>query len=198
MLLFLRWPRTAIWIVHRKRRQCQCFPGWLSSTRLIMIRPFWGWPMIIYSLPPISQRLGLFSIWWIKVCQEAIFDHDSWTWSRAPGIRMFYNEREDDEQFWLWSPSYERRRFTNAAWVHDRPWRVPSHWKIISDFYWCGYAIDMKDLSVSADYTRYHGLGKTSFWLLKISNWTFLDLSNTLTVSRGHKPGERFVSKMLL
>ncbi|KAF7773358.1 hypothetical protein Agabi119p4_5525 [Agaricus bisporus var. burnettii] len=48
-------------------------------------------------------------------------------------------------------------------------------------FYWCGYAIDMKDLSVSADYTRYHGL----------------DLSNTLTVSRGHKPGERFVSKML-
>lgn len=28
------------------------------------------------------------------------------------------------------------------------------------DFHWCGYAIDMKDLSVSADYTRYHNIGK--------------------------------------
>ncbi|KAF9446606.1 hypothetical protein P691DRAFT_673176, partial [Macrolepiota fuliginosa MF-IS2] len=29
-------------------------------------------------------------------------------------------------------------------------------------FHWCGHAIDMKDLSVSADYTRYHGISALS------------------------------------
>ncbi|KAL9714258.1 Telomerase reverse transcriptase [Leucoagaricus gongylophorus] len=48
-------------------------------------------------------------------------------------------------------------------------------------FHWCGYAIDMKDLSISVDYTRYHGI----------------NLSSTLTITRGRKPGLGFVRKML-
>ncbi|KAF5359331.1 hypothetical protein D9756_003256 [Leucocoprinus leucothites] len=48
-------------------------------------------------------------------------------------------------------------------------------------FHWCGYAIDMKDLSISVDYTRYHGI----------------NLSSTLTVTRGRKPGASFAQKMV-
>ncbi|KAF7374776.1 Telomerase reverse transcriptase [Mycena sanguinolenta] len=48
-------------------------------------------------------------------------------------------------------------------------------------FPWCGYVIDARDLSVSVEYSRYHGN----------------DLNDTLTVSRGRRPGAAFRHKML-
>ncbi|KAF5382158.1 hypothetical protein D9615_004408 [Tricholomella constricta] len=48
-------------------------------------------------------------------------------------------------------------------------------------FPWCGHMIDMKDLSVTVDYSRYHGTS----------------LRNTLTVDRGRHPGIIFSHKML-
>jgi len=48
-------------------------------------------------------------------------------------------------------------------------------------FPWCGYMIDMTDLSVSADYSRY--------------NDTYL--RDSLTVERGRRPGVTFVHKMM-
>ncbi|GJE88721.1 telomerase reverse transcriptase [Phanerochaete sordida] len=48
-------------------------------------------------------------------------------------------------------------------------------------FPWCGLLIDMRDLSVSKDYSRY--------------NDTFL--SDSLTVDRSRRPGARFTQKML-
>jgi len=67
------------------------------------------------------------------------------------------------------------------------------------DFHWCGYAIDMKDLSISVDYSRYHGTSKPSMspnWRLPLMN-EYSGLSNTLTIARGRKPGLNFVRKML-
>ncbi|KAL0579065.1 Telomerase reverse transcriptase, partial [Marasmius crinis-equi] len=49
-------------------------------------------------------------------------------------------------------------------------------------FPWCGYLINMKDLSVSNDYTRYHGG----------------HLRDSLTVDRGCKSGSEFRRKMLV
>ncbi|KAF5367406.1 hypothetical protein D9758_003636 [Tetrapyrgos nigripes] len=48
-------------------------------------------------------------------------------------------------------------------------------------FPWCGYLIDVHDLSVSGDYTRYHGF----------------HLSDTLTIARGRNLGSAFRHKML-
>lgn len=65
-------------------------------------------------------------------------------------------------------------------------------------FLWCGYAINMKDLSVSGDYTRYYGVRKS--WqrppnCLKDEHNS--DLRNTLTVNKIRRPGSAFVFKML-
>ncbi|KAJ2926818.1 hypothetical protein H1R20_g10287, partial [Candolleomyces eurysporus] len=49
-------------------------------------------------------------------------------------------------------------------------------------FPWCGHLINMQDLSVTVDYSRYAAC----------------DVSNTLTVDRGRKPGTAFLTKMLL
>ncbi|RXW18136.1 hypothetical protein EST38_g7715 [Candolleomyces aberdarensis] len=49
-------------------------------------------------------------------------------------------------------------------------------------FPWCGHLINMQDLSVTVDYSRYAAC----------------DISNTLTVDRGRKPGTAFLTKMLL
>ncbi|PIL35516.1 hypothetical protein GSI_02244 [Ganoderma sinense ZZ0214-1] len=48
-------------------------------------------------------------------------------------------------------------------------------------FPWCGYSIDMSDLSVTADYTRYHE--------------TYLQ--DSLTVEYGRRPGAAFAYKMM-
>ncbi|KAF7974772.1 hypothetical protein HWV62_11243 [Athelia sp. TMB] len=48
-------------------------------------------------------------------------------------------------------------------------------------FPWCGYSIDMRNLSVSVDYTRYQGNC----------------LQDSLTVEKGKRPGAAFVHKML-
>ncbi|KAL1739063.1 hypothetical protein HDZ31DRAFT_69333, partial [Schizophyllum fasciatum] len=56
---------------------------------------------------------------------------------------------------------------------------IPSGQK---DFPWCGYLLDMKNLTVTVDYTRYKNN----------------DLQDSLTVDRGRRPGAAFVGKMLL
>ncbi|GLB40371.1 putative telomerase reverse transcriptase [Lyophyllum shimeji] len=48
-------------------------------------------------------------------------------------------------------------------------------------FPWCGYMINMQDLSVSVDYSRYRGTS----------------LRDTLTIDRGRHPGASFTQKML-
>jgi len=48
-------------------------------------------------------------------------------------------------------------------------------------FPWCGFLIDMTDLSVSTDYSRYHGNC----------------LQDSLTVNKGRRPGTVFIHKML-
>ncbi|KAF7424166.1 hypothetical protein PC9H_009469 [Pleurotus ostreatus] len=48
-------------------------------------------------------------------------------------------------------------------------------------FPWCGLSINMKDLSVAVDYSRFHGTS----------------IGNTLTVDRGRNPGKTFVNKIL-
>ncbi|KAG2017771.1 hypothetical protein CC2G_007253 [Coprinopsis cinerea AmutBmut pab1-1] len=50
------------------------------------------------------------------------------------------------------------------------------------NFAWCGYLINMRDLSVTVDYSRYAGWG----------------IKNTLTVVRGRQSGAVFKHKMLL
>jgi telomerase reverse transcriptase len=49
-------------------------------------------------------------------------------------------------------------------------------------FPWCGYAIQMTDLSVEVDYDRYMNI----------------HLRNTLTIARGRSSGRTFLNKMLL
>ncbi|KAJ3546316.1 hypothetical protein NMY22_g2104 [Coprinellus aureogranulatus] len=53
---------------------------------------------------------------------------------------------------------------------------------LAKSFPWCGHLINMQDLSVTVDYSRYGTWG----------------ISNTLTVERGRRPGDAFVAKMLL
>ncbi|PFH53166.1 hypothetical protein AMATHDRAFT_39050 [Amanita thiersii Skay4041] len=48
-------------------------------------------------------------------------------------------------------------------------------------FPWCGFLLDMEELTISADYSRYHGI----------------NLNDTFTVSRGRRPGVVFTNKML-
>jgi len=57
----------------------------------------------------------------------------------------------------------------------------------------------MKDLSVSVDYSRYHGISEISTSpnrLLELMNEPS-GLSNTLTIIRGRKPGLGFIRKMI-
>ncbi|KAJ3977213.1 hypothetical protein EV361DRAFT_879703 [Lentinula raphanica] len=49
-------------------------------------------------------------------------------------------------------------------------------------FPWCGYAINMTDLSVAVDYVRYANSR----------------ISDSLTVVDGRTPGRRFSNKMLM
>ncbi len=85
-----------------------------------------------------------------------------------------------------------RREWGGIAW--PMPWNEHT-----ADFYWCGYGIDMKDLSVSADYVRLQGKSKP-FQIFATGHWLkskFLELANTLTITRGRKLGAVFVQKML-
>lgn len=66
-------------------------------------------------------------------------------------------------------------------------------------FPWCGYMINMTDLSVSADYTRYHETCESSLCLPRERSrlMTYADLQDSLTVERGRRPGVTFVHKMM-
>ncbi|KAJ7903395.1 hypothetical protein B0H14DRAFT_2328481, partial [Mycena olivaceomarginata] len=66
-------------------------------------------------------------------------------------------------------------------------------------FPWCGYVINARDLSVSVEYSRYYGNGACNsfFSLARRPNFSPSDLNNTLTVSRGRRPGAAFKHKML-
>ena len=72
----------------------------------------------------------------------------------------------------------------------------------LADFPWCGYMIDMKNLTISVDYTRYKDKGElpsAAFDEFKQrSSPSNPDIENSLTVDRGRKPGAAFMGKMLL
>lgn len=133
---------------------------------------------------------------------------------RSSRVWMFHFKGQDDDQFWLWSSNHECSGSTSTACVTPLPFFLVLLYDCLNrrlyiDFHWCGYAIDMKDLSISVDYTRYHGISEFfspmslrlrvtvtwSWW--NESSFFFLDLSSTLTITRGRKPGLGFVRKML-
>lgn len=65
-------------------------------------------------------------------------------------------------------------------------------------FLWCGYAIDMEDLSVCGDYSRYHETSEPAFhFVIRLTLTARVDLAASLTVGRGRRPGAAFVHKML-
>jgi len=65
-------------------------------------------------------------------------------------------------------------------------------------FPWCGFLIDMTDLSVSTDYSRYRG-NCWSFSLCSISDTQccYSGLQDSLTVNKGRRPGTVFMQNML-
>lgn len=68
-----------------------------------------------------------------------------------------------------------------------------------TDFPWCGLRINMKDLSVTTDYSRYSGDSMILGYPKCISSDSrpSAGLKNSLTVSRGRRPGVAFMHKML-
>lgn len=65
-------------------------------------------------------------------------------------------------------------------------------------FPWCGLLIDMTDLSILADYTRYSGTGKCPPLLgISLTRTVDIDLKDSLTVDKCRNPGVNFVHKML-
>ncbi|THG96236.1 hypothetical protein EW026_g5564 [Hermanssonia centrifuga] len=67
-------------------------------------------------------------------------------------------------------------------------------------FPWCGYLIDMSDLSVSVDYSRFHSTCRghiSSLSQLSTHTYSLLDLQDSLTVDLGRRPGVTFTQKML-
>ncbi len=65
-------------------------------------------------------------------------------------------------------------------------------------FPWCGYSINMQDLSVTVDYTRYHTTCEACLapWHT-YSDYLFVDLQDSLTVEFGRRPGAVFAHKMM-
>lgn len=68
----------------------------------------------------------------------------------------------------------------------------------LSVFPWCGLLIDMTDLSILADYTRYSGTGRCAPPLeIGLTKTIYIALRDSLTVDKGRNPGVNFVHKML-
>ena len=66
-----------------------------------------------------------------------------------------------------------------------------------SAFPWCGYSINMKDLSIMVDYSRYNDSGEHFYFLSGASFERLLGIKSTLTVDRGRHPGTTFIYKLL-
>lgn len=162
VLLFLWRSREAIRTIQEWLGKCMSIVylqlALLDSTSKILLRLIDDYLFITTSLSRAKRFLnmmnqGVLSKTYTRFPNSDLRHRASWIW-------VFHIPGEDSDKLWLWCSD------TQCHWAKARmsvcfTCVLSSSFDMTIAFPWCGYMINMKDLSVSVDYTRYHGTGKS-------------------------------------